>query len=732
MNIKQIYQSLDLKKINDLYIDGIRNIEKSLSNSDKRFLEKIISLHKTKEKEEVLGAIVLYSVWCPDEAITYSRKKGAFRYRMGGKKSNNASYYLENLIKCNRYLKYNKINVEYLNMKINCEWMYIFYSKTEKKVTDEIEMHHQRRIRKNISGNKLETALFKELIAYMEMSFVWGDETTRTPNDKDLLTGYSREEIGEAISYIIYMYENIIGIDEKCNYWVDSHYIISDDIENLILLACKILRLQELELLIDYFDYQITKVENRWRISSSSNLEKSLRMGYAKTEMQLQIFWKSHVRNDNEVMSLNKLSTMIVEELKDTIIKKTEKGFLCRYRIEFPTLLIEFMKENLKKYSLFEEEIISLKYMEKEMVSLDEVLLNKKVTQHANLGDVLLFQRFFVLVSNIYKQIFLNEEDINVIANSIGPVFEYNTIFNLINIIINDEKKTKELFDVFTYNKATKLDLQYTPILRAGNRIYFSVAIIAMSNMLRNIISYSYMVKNQIVNNDNGLELMVQHCVAAFKDCKENCEVFDNKNFTYQGKKGEIDVLVISDTYILIIECKAPITPTNNFEMRSEYEHLLKAEKQLNLSKNAFSDKGFRKKYLQGLGVEEKNRKIMTCILLGNRLFTGYTGLDHPIRCFHELDMILNKGVVVGPEQTMRIWKNEEYSSEDLIEFLSDKDSFICKLEDALNKRNEIMRCNGNVVEFETYSYNLLCAHNIIESLSTFVENRSEGDFVSI
>ena len=40
----------------------------------------------------------------------------------------------------------------------------------------------------------------------------------------------------------------------------------------------------------------------------------------------------------------------------------------------------------------------------------------------------------------------------------------------------------------------------------------------------------------------------------------------------------------------------------------------------------------------------------MTCILLGNRLFTGFTGLNHPIRCFHELDMILNKGTIVGQE----------------------------------------------------------------------------------
>jgi len=401
MDIKQLYSNFDLKEICDLYVDGIRNTKSTLANSDKRFLENIILHHKTRTKEEVLVAIILYSVWCPDEAINYSRKKGVFRYRIGGCKLNNASYYLDSLIKYGRYLRYGMANTEYLSMKINCVWMYIFYSKTEKKIEKDIEKHHQRRIRKNINGNKLETALFKELVVYMEMIFVRGNELNRTPNERDVLTGYSREEIGEAISYIIYMYDDIIGIDEKCNYWIDSHYICSDDIVNLILLACKILRLQELELLIDYFDYKISKIENRWRIWNDTNFEKSLRLGYAKTEIQSQVFWDNHIKGDNEIMSLKKISDMIIEELKEDIIKKTEKGNLCRYRIEFPTPLIDFMKNDLKEYSLFEEEMISLKYMEKEMVSLDEVLLNKKVTEHANLGDVLLFQRFFVIIFDL-------------------------------------------------------------------------------------------------------------------------------------------------------------------------------------------------------------------------------------------------------------------------------------------------------------------------------------------
>lgn len=722
MYIKELYENFSLKEIDTLYIDKIRNSKSILSNTDKRFFEKILLKHKENTKEEVLKAMILYAIWNPDDCISYARKKGVFRYRIGNHKENNAFYYLENLIKYKTALNYSEYCEKYLYMKLNCKWMHDFYVKTEKKIYKKIEEHHKKRIRKNVRGNKLETSLFKELMTYMEILYVWVDlEGHETPDNRDLLTGYSKEEIGEGISYLISIYDDIIGIKEDSNYWIDSYFVFDKKIEELILLACKILHLQEWELLIDYFNYEITSQGNNWTIKCNNNLEKSIRMGYAKTEAQSELFFMDLAKNE-KIPSLEEVSNMCINELESTIIKKVETGKLCRYIMEFPMPIVEKLKKNIKGYELFKEEYMALKYMEKEMVTEDEVFIRKKVTQHANMGDVLLMQRFFVLVYYIYKQVLLKEKDKHIIARTLCPVFEYKQFCKLVNNIVDDEEKTKELIDLFTYNKKTKLDLQYTPILRIGEKIYLSTSIIAMSNMLRNTISYSYMMKNQIVNNDNGMEPMVQYCVAAFEDSDEKCMVFSNKRFKYQGNSGEIDVLVISDIYILIIECKAPITPTSTFEMRSEYEHLLKAERQLNLSKKAFSDKGFRNKYLQSLGVEEKNREILTCILLGNRIFSCYTGMGHPIRCYHELNMILNCGVSQGALGKWRLWKEESYTSEDLMEFLSEKDSFVSKLQEALTSRTETMKCNGKIIRYETFLYDIVKAHRIIEKIGVCIE----------
>ena len=117
MNIKEIYENFSFKKIDTLYVEQIKNNKGNLSNTDKRFLEKIILKHKEHKKEDVLKAICLYTIWNPKESILYARKKGVFRYRIGNYKKNYAYYYLENLIKLKTVLSYSKGSEKYLQMK---------------------------------------------------------------------------------------------------------------------------------------------------------------------------------------------------------------------------------------------------------------------------------------------------------------------------------------------------------------------------------------------------------------------------------------------------------------------------------------------------------------------------------------------------------------------------------------------------------------------------------------
>lgn len=82
---------------------------------------------------------------------------------------------------------------------------------------------------------------------------------------------------------------------------------------------------------------------------------------------------------------------------------------------------------------------------------------------------------------------------------------------------------------------------------------------------MRNTIAYSYLSKNEIVNEDGGKEPLVKVCENCFRQCSYKYKIFTKKKFKYKGKNGEIDVLVVSESDLIIIECKGPLMPTSNF-----------------------------------------------------------------------------------------------------------------------------------------------------------------------
>lgn len=727
MTIEQIVSNFDCQDKSKLEIQNIKNSKKILSSSDKKYLRKKILKFRTEKKENILKAVIVYSIWDPKECIDYCRKKGLFRYQMGRGKISNAEYYLHSLIQYNDCIEYPKDTLKYLETKESCKWMYEFYIKTEGKIKKNIEEHHKRRIRKNINGKKLETALFKELIVYLELLFTNNsNKLCSTPDDKNLYTSYTKEEIGEGISYIIYLYDSLIGIKEDHNYWVDTNYIFSKNIEDLILLACQYKQMQQWEVLIDYFGYTIIEDENKYKIIDNSNLEKSIRLGYSFLEMHDYSFFAEESKKEEDICSLKTIATNIVHSYPQ-IMTKHGNGFLERYIINFPENLINLIGKEIENPKFFLEEVDSLNYSEQEMTSEISILREKKITEHTTIEDILFFQRFFILIFYIQNQILRFEKNKKIVAASIGPVFYYDQLQYILNKIFKNPNKVTDLLELFTYNKKNnKLDLQYTPIIRSGNKLFCSPAIITMSNMIRNAIENSYMIKNKIVNNDEGLEPLVKLCKQDLDDCSGGFKVFSNLKYTYSGAQGEIDILAVSDTYILIIECKAPIRPTNNFEMRSQYTHIFKAKKQLDLSKNAFSDKGFRKKFLKGLGVKDTDREIITCILLDNSIFSGYTGCGHPIRAYNHLKSILKIGKIGGTLGSWRIWNEPNFSIDDLIQFLSEDKSLIRVLEQAMENRIEEMKWRGKIIQFETYRFNILKAFQVIDKTYVCLKKEPE------
>lgn len=711
MKIHEIVDSIDVKHFNKEKYEKIKKNKILLSNGDKKSLIKILTNAKNDTKENVLKAIVCYAIWEPEEAIEVARRKGLFRYKVFGMKGKNcAKFYMTFLLNHADFFGFSERAKLYLDQKSNADWLERFYVKKENEIERIIEEHHKRRIRKRVGNVNLESSLHKELLAYIDMIFFL-QENNEGGTNFNMLDSFSREEIAEAVSYLLYKQISLYGIDENKNYFVDASFVNSKEIEKMLLYACQINYMIEVELLIDFYDYDILMDGKNIIIKSrNESLEKSIRMAYIKNTMQEKLFYLYKTDNSDESINLQQVSNLFINELEEQFVENIKDGIMSRYVFKIPILAIEKIAEQTEegKIALYQEEALEILHFAKEMCMTTDELFEKKLTEHCNAYDVLLCQRLFRFIYYMQKEVYAKEKNWRKVIQSLIPVTSREHIIHYFTMFLKSQEKAEEIYELLVYNADYKLDIQYTPFINSGKKVIYPISILAQSNLIRNTIAYSYICKNQKVNDDGGRESLVKLCMKCFESCKYDYKVFTNKKFQYMGKQGEIDVIAFSDEEVLLIECKAPLMPTSNFEMRATFEHVEKASRQLDLSKRAFEDDGFRKKYCKdSLRIDGKKRIVRTCIVLGNRLFSTWSDSKHPIRYIHELDMILNNGEIRSPFTKWSIWNGEEYSHDDLVDFLNQEGKFITLMRDTMDKYNNLISFEGNNIMYESYMWNM-------------------------
>ena len=207
LKIKEILQRIDIDSFQSNNLEDIKKEKSILSKTEKKELIKIWVNAKTESKENILRAVICYAIWNPEEAIKEARRKGIFRYKIFGmgKRENNAQYYLNFLVENLENFKFSRDTKSYLIRKASCGWLKEFYLKTENKIDTIMEEHQKKRIRKRIRNINVETALYKELLAYIDILFFM-DSRPRKEGDLNSLESFPNEEIAEGVSYLLFKY----------------------------------------------------------------------------------------------------------------------------------------------------------------------------------------------------------------------------------------------------------------------------------------------------------------------------------------------------------------------------------------------------------------------------------------------------------------------------------------------------------------------------------------------
>lgn len=393
-NISSILESFDINKVAEQSCDDLRRQRGGkLTKKERETLERTIQKFQSSNPDTVLGAIVIYATFYPDDAIQYARQKGVFFY---GSAWGHTEHCLEKLNALSELLHISSTQQEYFQHKLSCRWLAPFYQDLEAKLRRDIRRHHKERIKIKRHGVLYESCLIVELLAYISMLFRYRSSSSGMalavdPSDRAYksVDDYSNEEISEAVSYLIHIFTEEKGLRPQKGKWMDIDYILSDKVERLILLACQRNMILEWEFQADCLGYALEADEKAIRIyNPGGQLEKGFRIGLIKTAMQEQL---SAIQSMEDCpISLRGLAKELFARLGDTVFEWCgEDKLFQRYRMKFPSLLLDPLhpKKDNGALELFQEERMELDFADHELTFRSVDISKLMVTSHCSVVD---------------------------------------------------------------------------------------------------------------------------------------------------------------------------------------------------------------------------------------------------------------------------------------------------------------------------------------------------------
>ena len=144
-------------------------------------------------------------------------------------------------------------------------------------------------------------------------------------------------------------------------------------------------------------------------------------------------------------------------------------------------------------------------------------------------------------------------------------------------------------------------------------------------------------------------------------------------SYSFSDSHGELDVVTYAGDALFIFECKNTLHPCNVYEIRTSFDHIKRASEQLTRFLAIWANPAFRR-YLSALTGWSFPSELpaFTCIITGNRMFTGYRINRHPVRSVFELRGFVTEGTVQIANQARRFWKSERITPDDLRSYLMD------------------------------------------------------------
>jgi hypothetical protein len=663
------YEEINPKKQNSVsliksIIDG--NFIKPTSKEKKEIQKKIDLYIKSNKFIESVNFLLLGFYFDYTTTLKNIKKRGLFRYSnyIGNKCI--VKGLTDELLCLNKSFNFiSNEDLNYIESVNNLSNLQLSYKQLQLIILKKIKLFNQKYKGKS---------LVKTLLAFSDYIFL-SDFRPESKVDPLDINHRSKEEIAAAVSYLIYTITENNRQNIKDLIHVADKYINSGEISEILIISCNIIDFKEIEILIEHFDYKCELKDNKLElIPPSIDFEKSINLGYIKYELQkINDTMKSLDDFSNtEIMSLENIVEELQKDKNLILFKKTQTYGIERYRLEIPVPILDFLNENFFiKKELFKEEVIQLSRIFKEQLLTPDSLETIFIKDKLSLMEFIKINRVFSLLYLLFsKQLFKIEKGLSseILLRSIIPVLNEDAIKQTLYKVTTSENIETYLDTLYWEPGLDSIfDLQYHPFLFIEDSFMIPLSIMAQSNSLRNLYASEYKKNNKELITDGKYDPVVDKLHNSFTKAKINsyCQTII--------PKSDLDLFAVCDNSLLVFECKQSLQPINIYDLRTTYDYIKKAEKQLDHIINLYNDgiliKTLEKKH--SINLSHINN-LIPIIIISNKMFNG-NAFKYPIRSINETTNFIKSGTMTTEKGTFSLWENEEISYNDLNEYFSKK-----------------------------------------------------------
>jgi len=512
------------------------------------------------------------------------------------------------------------------------------------------------------------THALKSLLVVVDRRFLlWMPADRAAPTHEG--SYYAPEEYADAFSYIARLFYRTFGVcDEELKY-TDEAAIRGGLYDQLLIRACRIRKYEECELLIDVFAYTAVAEDHKIVLRpGDALLEKSIRLGYIQTDAAAIVGLFSGLPNGGDAAAS-------IEEEVENFCVAGGTDFIQLVDTPVPRYVLALPKipeliDRLSSANLFREDAFYLLGLAKEQYCRPDQLLQTSLDAHLTVFDVLKLQRAVNFISKLMAtrlgSLLLTHDELAL--RSLVPVFRRQELQELLGSFVSSEAAT-EFMDWLQFPRGRQrnhYDLQYQPILAGEEYVMVPMNVLSSSSMARNML---YLCLSDRKAVDPNVDVSMQGLLA---QCLRDrfSQVFENVKLRFEDKSLEIDIVTVIGEVLLLIECKSSFHPCTEHELRTSYDHIRTAGRQLDRLLNALGDSDIREQLSKRLGVTKKIETIRTCVATANRMFNGYRMGEHPVRQAYEMINVIKTGEVTIGRDIFRVWRQSLFNEHDLFDYL--------------------------------------------------------------